>query len=406
MAKFFYTAKNATTGETSGGEMEAKDEKSLAQDLRAEGLLLTSFKEEHKDSALQVKFLDRFMSVPLKEKMTFTRNLSVMVSSGLTISRAVQNLSLQTKNKTFQKILQSVNDDLQAGKTLSEGLAKYPTVFNELFVNMVYVGEVGGSLEQVLDILALQLEKENDLLSKVRGALIYPAVIVIAMVGIGILMLVYILPKITGVFQDMDVKLPATTMAIMAFSDFLRHHWALSIIISVGSIIGVRVFSTTVIGKRFFDFLFLHLPIVGNIIIKVNCARFARIYSSLLKSGVSVVNGLTIVSKTLSNVYYKEALAEGIAEVQKGVELSKVIGKYDKIFPLLVTQILAVGEETGKTETVLQRLAEFYEEEVSQITKNMSSIIEPILMLLIGGGVGFFAVAMLQPMYSVLENIQ
>lgn len=406
MAKFFYTAKNATTGETSGGEMEAKDEKALAQDLRTEGLLLTSFKEEQKESVLQVKFLDRFMSVPLKEKMTFTRNLSVMVSSGLTISRAVQNLSLQTKNKTFQKILESVNDDLQAGKTLSEGLAKYPAVFNELFVNMVYVGEVGGSLEQVLDILALQLEKENDLLSKVRGALIYPAVIVIAMVGIGILMLVYILPKITGVFQDMDVKLPATTMAIMAFSDFLRNHWALSIIISVGSIVGLRMFSTTAIGKRSFDFLFLHLPIVGNIIIKVNCARFARIYSSLLKSGVSVVNALTIVSKTLSNVYYKDALAEGIAEVQKGVELSKVIGKYEAIFPLLVTQILAVGEETGKTETVLQRLAEFYEEEVSQITKNMSSIIEPILMLLIGGGVGFFAVAMLQPMYSVLENIQ
>lgn len=406
MAKFFYTAKNATTGETSGGEMEAKDEKALAQDLRAEGLLLTSFKEEQKESVLQVKFLDRFMSVPLKEKMTFTRNLSVMVSSGLTISRAVQNLSLQTKNKTFQKILLSVNDDLQAGKTLSEGLAKYPTVFNELFVNMVYVGEVGGSLEQVLDILALQLEKENDLLSKVRGALIYPAVIVIAMVGIGILMLVYILPKITSVFQDMDVKLPATTLAIMAFSDFLRNHWALSIIITIGSIVGVRLFSTTTMGKRFFAFLFLHLPIVGNIIIKVNCARFARIYSSLLKSGVSVVNALTIVSKTLSNVYYKDALAEGIAEVQKGVELSKIIGKYDKIFPLLVTQILAVGEETGKTETVLQRLAEFYEEEVSQITKNMSSIIEPILMLLIGGGVGFFAVAMLQPMYSVLENIQ
>ncbi|TXI34927.1 MAG: type II secretion system F family protein, partial [Candidatus Moraniibacteriota bacterium] len=147
-------------------------------------------------------------------------------------------------------------------------------------------------------------------------------------------------------------------------------------------------------------------PIVGNIVVKVNCARFARIYSSLLKSGISVVNALTIVSKTLSNPYYKDALGESIGEIQKGVELSKVIGKYPVIFPLLVTQILEVGEETGKTEVVLQRLAEFYEEEVSQITKNMSSIIEPILMLFIGGGVGFFAVAMLQPMYSVLENIK
>lgn len=406
MSKFFYTAKNATTGETSGGEMEAKDEKSLAQDLRAQGLLLTSFKEEQTASSLQVRFFDRFKSVPLKEKMTFTRNLSVMVSSGLTVSRAVHNLSLQTKNTTFKKILESVNDDLQSGKTLSEGLGKYPSVFNELYVNMVYVGEVSGNLEEVLDILAIQLEKENDLLSKVRGALIYPAVIVVAMIGIGILMLVYILPKITGVFKDMNVDLPATTQVIMAISDFIRNHSFITIGISAFVIIGTRIFAGTIPGKRVFGFIYVRLPIIGNIVVKVNCARFARIYSSLLKSGVSVVNALTIISKTLSNLYYKDALAEAIAEVQKGVELSKIIGKYPRLFPLLVPQILEVGEETGKTEVVLQRLAEFYEEEVSQITKNMSSIIEPILMLLIGGGVGFFAVAMLQPMYSVLENIK
>lgn len=406
MSKFFYTAKNATTGETSGGEMEAQDEKSLAQDLRAQGLLLTSFKAEEVASSLQVKFLDRFKTVPLKEKMTFTRNLSVMVSSGLTVSRAVHNLSLQTGNKTFRKILDDVNDDLQSGKTLSEGLGKYPAVFSELYVNMVYVGEVGGSLEEVLDILALQLEKENDLLSKVRGALIYPAVIVVAMIGIGILMLVYILPKITGVFKEMDVELPATTQAIMALSDFIRGHAFLTTGLAASLIVGVKLFAGTAAGRRFFGYVFVRMPIIGNIVIKVNCARFARIYSSLLKSGVSVVNALTIVSKTLSNVYYKDALVEAIGEIQKGVELSKVIGKYPVIFPLLVPQILEVGEETGKTEIVLQRLAEFYEEEVSQITKNMSSIIEPILMLLIGGGVGFFAVAMLQPMYSVLENIK
>lgn len=258
MSKFFYTAKNATTGETSGGERDAKDEKDLAQDLRAEGLLLTSFKEEQVASTLQVKFFDRFKTVPLKEKMTFTRNLSVMVSSGLTISRAVLNLSLQTKNKTFRKMLESVNDDLQAGKTLSEGLAKYPTVFNELFVNMVYVGEVSGNLEQVLDILALQLEKENDLLSKVRGALIYPSVIVVAMIGIGVLMLTYILPKITGTFKEMDVELPATTQFIMAMSDFLRTHAVLSIVVFVAAIVAIRLFSTTKVGTRFFDFPDLH----------------------------------------------------------------------------------------------------------------------------------------------------
>ncbi len=406
MPKFCYTAKNIETGETVGGEQEAKDERTLASDLHASGFLVTSMKEMKPVSVVNVRFLDRFVSVPLKEKMTFTRNLAVMVSSGLTVSRAVTNLSVQTKNKAFQKILLDVYDEVQAGKTLSEGLGKYPKVFNELFTSMVYVGEVSGNLEEILDILALQLEKENDLLSKVRGAMIYPMVIVVAMIGIAIFMLTYILPRITSVFKDMNVTLPASTRFIMTVSDFMRGHAIASVVLFFGSIIIVRFFASTKFGKRFFDWFFLRLPIVGNIIIKVNSARFSRIYSSLLKSGVSVLDSLTIVKKTLSNSYYRDALDDAISEIQKGVDLSTVILRYPRIFPVLVPQIIQVGEETGKTEMVLRKLAEFYEEEVSQITKNMSSIIEPVLMLLIGGGVGFFAVAMLTPMYSVMDNIK
>lgn len=406
MPKFLYTAKSIAGAETKGGEIVAKDEKEAAQDLRSGGYIVTSLEAVRENEGISIHFFDRFKTVPLKEKMVFTRNLAVMVSSGLTVSRAVYNLSLQTNHKRFRTILQDVYQEVQEGKQLSEGMAKYPAVFSELFVSMVYVGEVSGNLEQVLDILALQLEKEHDLLSKVRGAMTYPAVIVVAMLGIGVLMLTYILPKITSVFQDMDVALPKTTLAVIAMSDFMRNHYIVVTGLFIGIIVGIRVFSKTDLGKHVFGWLLVRTPIIKGIIIKVNCARFARIYSSLLKSGISVVNALTIVSKTLSNVYYKEALHVGIAEIQKGVELSKIIEKYPVIFPLLVPQIIAVGEETGKTEQVLQRLAEFYEGEVDQITKNMSSIIEPILMLLIGASVGFFAVAMLSPMYSVLENIK
>ncbi len=406
MPKFLYTAKAIDTGQPHSGEMVAKDEKELAKELRGQGMLLTSHREVAEKTQINIKFFDRFQSVPLKEKMVFTRNLAVMVSSGLTLSRGIHNLSLQTTHKGFRKILEDVFEEVQGGKTLSEGLAKYPKVFNELFTNMVAVGEVSGNLEEVLDILATQLEKEHDLLSKVRGALIYPLVIVVAMIGIGILMLTYILPRITGVFKDMNVTLPASTLAIMAFSDFLRNHYLLAGGGTLAVIFAVSAFSKTAAGQSFFGRLYLYMPIVGNIVIKVNCARFARIHSSLLKSGVSVVTSLGIVSKTLGNVHYKNAILEAVGEIEKGTELSKIIGRYPKLFPILVPQILEVGEETGKTEMVLRRLAEFYEEEVSQITKNMSSIIEPILMLLIGGGVGFFAVAMLQPMYSVLENIK
>lgn len=407
MPKFIYTAKSIATGEARGGDATAKDERSLASQLREEGFLLTSAKQlEEASSGPSVKFMDRFQSVPLKERMIFARNLSVMISSGLTLSRSISNLVAQTKNKYFKKILTQIFEGVQGGKTLSESLAQYPNVFSELFVNMVYVGEVSGNLDQVLDILAVQLEKENDLISKVRGAMTYPAVVVVAMIGIAVLMLTYILPKILGVFKDMDVALPPMTVFVIGISDFLRNHAAIAISLLIGTLVFLKFFLKTPSGRRALSFVTVRLPVVSNIIVKVNCARFARIYSALLKSGVSVVDALNIVARTLSNVYYKDALREGVSAIQKGTDLSDVIGSYPRIFPVLVSQMLEVGEETGKTEVVLEKLAEFYEAEVDQITKNLSSIIEPILMLMIGGMVGFFAVAMMQPMYSVLENIK
>ena len=407
MPKFIYTARSIATGESRGGDMVASDEKSLATQLRTEGFLLTSTKRlEETSPGVSVRFFDRFQSVPLKDRMIFARNLSIMISSGLTLSRAISNLVAQTKHVYFKKILTEVFDSVQSGQTLSDSLAHYPNVFSELFVSMVYVGEVSGGLDAILDILAVQLEKENDLLSKVKGAMTYPAVVIIAMIGIAVLMLTYILPKILGVFKDMDVALPPMTVFVINLSDFFTKHIIFIGTAFVSGGIFLSFFLKMDSGKRALSFLTLHMPIVSNIIIKVNCARFARIYSALLKSGVSVVDSLNIVARTLSNVYYKDALNEGVAAIQKGVNLSGVIGAHPQIFPLLVTQMIEVGEETGKTEVVLEKLAEFYEAEVDQITKNMSSIIEPILMLMIGGMVGFFAVAMMQPMYSVLENIK
>lgn len=405
MPKYIYTAKNYN-GESKGGEIVAKDEKDLVLELRSEGYLLTSVKViQEKNEAGKVNFFDRFKSVPLKEKMVFARNLSVMISSGLAISRAIKNLSIQTENKTFKNILNDIQDELQGGKTLSDGMAKYPGVFSELFINMVRIGETSGNLEDVLKIVAVQLEKEHDLISKVRGAMIYPAVIIMAMFGIGILMLTYVLPQITGVFKDMDATLPKSTQFVIDMSDVLMNN---SFIVAIGFlafIVGMKFFLSSSTGKKALSFVVLRIPVISNIIIKVNCARFARIYSSLLKSGINVVEALSIVSNTLANYYYKQAINNGIEEIQKGVALSEILSRNRRIFPPLVYQITEVGEETGKTETVLLQLAEFYEEEINQITKNMSSIIEPVLMIIIGAAVGFFAIAMLQPMYSLLENI-
>jgi type IV pilus assembly protein PilC len=329
-----------------------------------------------------------------------------MISSGLPLSRAIKNISLQTKKKKFASILNEIYISVQEGNSFADSLAKYPGIFDDLFTNMVRVGETSGNLDEVLNILALQLEKEHDLKSKIKGAMTYPAVILVVMIAIAILMLTYILPKLTGVFTDMKVELPASTMFIISLSDALRNHGLLIGFGFIGLLIFLKFFLMTKPGKMALSFLTINIPIVSNIVIKVNCSRFSRIYSSLLKSGVSAVESLIIISNTLTNYYYKDAINDSVVKIQKGVTLSSIISQYPKIFPILVTQMIEVGEETGKTEEVLLKLAEFYEDEVTQISKNMSSIIEPVLMVFIGSAVGFFAVSMLQPMYSIMDNIK
>ena len=405
--KAYYTAKNQK-GENRAGEANVKDERDLAAQLRTDGFVLTSFKEVVKEEEKKtvVKFFDRFNSIPLSEKMVFARNLSVMVSSGLPLSKAIRNLTAQTSNKNFAKILGAIQNDLQAGGTLAEGLAKYPGIFDELFVNMIRVGEGSGSLEEILDILAVQLEKEHELISKVKGAFIYPAVILIAMVGIGILMMIFVVPTLTAVFKDLGSDLPASTVFIIGLSDFLKNNLLLSFLGLVSLGIFLKFYLATESGKRTMGFIFINTPAVSNIYIKMNSARFARILSSLLKSGVTIVESLSILSRTLTNFYYKNALEKATESIQKGEPLSKIIYEEKKIFPILVPQMLEVGEETGKTDVVMQKLADFYEDEVNQLTKNLSSIIEPVLMLIIGAAVGFFAVSMMQPMYSVMSNIK
>jgi len=218
-------------------------------------------------------------------------------------------------------------------------------------------------------------------------------------------MLTYILPQILGVFEDMEVELPMTTQIVIAVSDAMRNHAVFVTLGFIGAGVGMFYFLKTHAGKNALSWFVLHVPVVRGIVIKVNCARLARIYSSLLRSGVGVLEALDIIANTLGNMEYRRALLYGKGQIQKGVDLSTVIAEYPDIFPVLVRQIFRVGEQTGKSEEVLIKLAHFYEEEVDQVTKNLSSIIEPVLMLIIGAGVGLFAVSMMQPMYSVLGNL-
>ena len=406
MSKFLFTAKSEN-GLMRTGEMTADSERMVANQLRGEGFILTSIQliPEKEQGKLKISFLDKMSTIPLKEMLFFTRNLTVMISSGLSIGRSISNLSEQTQNKRFKGILNQCYEDIQKGVTFSDALAKYPNVFGDLFVNMIRVGEIGGTMENSLKILQVQIEKEHTLKSKVRGAMIYPSVIVFAMIMVGVVMLTFILPQIMGVFADMDVELPPMTQFVIGMSDALKDYGGLILIVVIVGGIAFKQFLKTDIGKRTLSWVTLHLPAIKNFAVKINTARFCRIYSSLLSSGVSVVDSLDIVADTLSNEYYKDAVHNGRNDIQKGVTLAHIINAYPKLFPIVVAQMTKVGEETGKTEEMLLKMAEFYEDEINDLTKNISSIVEPVLMIMIGGAVGFFAVAMMQPMYSLLENI-
>jgi type IV pilus assembly protein PilC len=399
---FNYVAKDAKGGVKSG-DFEGKDKRSVVEALRSEGFYVTAITQKEAEKEKESKF-PMFSGVSLKDKMMFARHLGVMLSSGLSLPKSLDVISNQSKSKKFKKILEEVGKEVKMGNALAESLMKYP-VFDELSVNMIRVGEVGGNLEEVLELLADQLEKEHTLLSRVRGAMYYPSVILLVMIGVGIAMMMYVVPKLTSIFTDIQTTLPLSTRMIIAVSNYMSgHQWTVisGIILLVAAII---VFAKSRVGKKVTSFMFFKVPVIKNIVIKVNNARFARIYSSLTKSGVSVVESLKIISRTLTNDAYKKAFQAIGNDVEKGRPIHEGLAKFPRIFPVLTIQMMQVGEETGKTVEVLVNLAKFYEEEINQTTKNLSSIIEPVLMVIIGTAVGFFAISMILPMYSVMDQM-
>jgi type IV pilus assembly protein PilC len=404
MPSFTFVAKNSQ-GEIRNGKTEGKDKRSVAEALRVEGFFVTSLIEEEINHDVSGRSKWKiFSGISLKDKMMFARHLGVMLASGLSVPRALNVISNQTKSRKFKDILAKIEENVKTGNTLADSLAR-SGVFDDLSVNMIRVGEVGGSLEEVLTLLADQLEKEHNLISKVRGAMYYPSVIFIVMIGIGIAMMTFVVPQLTAVFADTQTTLPVSTEMIIGTSNFMAGHKLLVLGLIIITTIFLIIFFKTKTGKKVAAFVFLKVPVIKNIVVKVNNARFARIYSSLLRSGVPVIESLKIISETLTNRYYQEAFKNIGIGVQKGNPLHEGLAMYPKLFPVLIIQMMEVGEETGKTVDVLGDIARFYEEEIDQLTKNLSSIIEPVLMVVIGSAVGFFAISMIMPMYSIMDQM-
>ena len=409
MSVYSFTAVSKK-GESYSEKREAKDESELAQILRQEGYVLISAVSERAKKRKIVSLLSVFHSIGLQpvsltEKIMFTRNFQVMVGAGISLPRSFKILSEQTENKKFKNILNKTAEEITKGKILSDSLALYPRVFSEFFVNMIRVGEESGTLEKVLGNLISQMEKEYELKSKVKGAMIYPAIIILAMLGIGILMLVTVVPSLAATFEDLGVELPFATKMIINLAAFLSEKWYLLVLCAFGLGLLSRLILKTQKGGKTMDSFILKIPVVAPIAKKTNTASIVRILGSLIDSGVPIVRSLEIISRTLGNFYFKQSLIEAAKKVEKGEKLSTSLKPYHNLYPPLVSQMIEIGEETGETSVILSKLADFFEQEVSNATKNLSAVIEPVLMLVIGAAVGFFAVSMIQPMYSMLGTI-
>lgn len=405
MPKFKYKVRELSGDETSG-EMEAADRFAVAADLRGQGKSVISVEEVHSGFTFNMEAINVYLSkVKPQDLIVFAHNLSAMMTAGLSLSRGLSILERQTKNLAFKTTMKALIDEVSKGSTLSAGMAKFPKVFSPIFVSMVHAGEESGGLSDALLVVGDQLEKSYLLAKKVKGALIYPSVVIATLIIIGVLMFIYVVPTLAATFKELHTDLPASTEFIIGLSDFLTNHLLVGILI-LAMFAGVMVMLVrTKRGHRIFEASLFKIPVVGNIVRQSNSARTARTMSSLLSSGVDMLEAIAITRDVLQNSYYKEVMVIAGERVQKGIPLSSIFAERTDVYPLLVGDMIEVGEETGKLSDMLLNVAIFYENEVDDTTKNMSTIIEPVLMVVIGASVGFFAVSMISPMYSVMGSI-
>lgn len=409
MSQYFYKAKNLQGGEESGA-MEAANQSELAKALRQKGYFLLSAdcKDAAKKSATSSfgNFLSGLFGVPLPEKLFFTRNLAIMVKTGVSLPRAINILSQQVRSGKFKKILTQLSVDITEGRLLSACMSSYPSVFSTLYQETLKVGEETGKLEDALSVLEKQMEREHKLKSDISSAMLYPAVVLGMAVVIGIIMFVFAVPKLKTTFTEMNVALPFTTRAIFGFADFLTKHWLLSLLIIVVLVIGSLALGRAKGGSRLRSAIVLRLPVIGKIAKTTNAALALRTISSLLEAGVPIVRSLQVASGSLRNFYFQESLKEVSLAVEKGIKMSQAISSYPKLYASTVFHMMEVGEETGETPDVLKKLADFYEDEVAASTQRLAALIEPALIVFIGGVVGFFAMSMMQPMFNMMGSVK
>lgn len=403
MPQFSWEARTRT-GELRKGTLEADNEALVQRKLAAQQLTPTKIRARSKLSLS----LSMGGSVKVKEMVTFTRLFSTMINAGLPIVRCLDILASQQANPYFKKVLEDIKSSVEQGSTFSDALRRHPAVFDELFVNLIQAGEVGGILDSIMLRLSTYIEKRAKLIGQVKGALTYPSIVVVIAGGVMVILLTFVIPAFEDMFKNFGggrESLPAITRVMITLSEvFVTWSWLIALVV-IGFIFGIIQIFRSPKGKRFFHKMFLTLPVLGNVMEKVSVARFTRTLGTLLQSGVPILDALEICSKTAGNVIIQEGILNVRQSVSEGQSMAEPLIR-EKVFPEMVVQMISVGEQTGALDQMLNKIADFYEEETDVAVAALTSSLEPIMMVGVGGMVGVVLVAMYLPIFSMAGNIK
>lgn len=404
MATFAYTIKDAA-GILKKGTSEGESEAVVVRRLQEQGMTVVKIKAS---KAVKAKNAGGgFGRVKLTDLSIFCRQFSTMIDAGVSLVRCLTVLSSQCSSPKLTRIIKDIEQEVQSGQTLSKSMSKFPGVFNNLFIGLVRAGEVGGALEESLQRLSSFLENDLALRRKVKSAMTYPTIVLTVAMIIVIGLVSFIVPKFMELFSDLGMKpseFPVTTVMLMTFSHFLTSKWWMCIIVGVVSVVSFRMFSRTRIGRRILDRLKLKAPVFGPLNHKVCVARFARTLATLLSSGVPILSAMETVAGTVSNEIIGDAILEARTKIREGDRIGDPLAK-SKMFPPMVVQMISIGEESGSLDAMLSKVADFYEAEVDAALESLTASIEPLMIVVLGGVVGFIVISMFMPLLSIITNL-
>ena len=402
MKRFIYKARDSKTGEIMKGVIQAENERTAGKLLIEQGMTPDRIDEDMSGVGLFQRFRNK---VTMKDKIVFTRQFATLIGAGLPLSNSLRTVIEQTESKPMQKVVESILVDVEAGKTLTQACEKYPDVFNKVYIALLRAGEASGSLDVSLKRLAEQQEKDHAMISRIRGALIYPAIILMVIIAVLVFMVLMIVPQVQSLYKDIGKDLPWATMVLVSFANFLVEFWWLVTILLGIAIYFLLQFRKTTTGIEWSAMIKLNVPIFKTMFWRLYNARFARTASNLMSAGVSIQDTLQISAEAMNNVVLEKEIKDVSEKVKQGKTLSSSLKNLSYILPL-VPQMASIGEESGKIDEMLAKAAQVYEDELEEQIRTISTMIEPVLMVVMAIMVGFIIVAVLFPIYSIVNDVQ